>query len=108
MGYMQHRTIIVTAWEKHIHLIRRKALEIFPKCLVSNIMNPKLNSDAFLCIASDGSKEGWDESNIGDKRRDAFMKWLDAERISDRLCVSYIEVQNYDDGQRRRITRRSK
>lgn len=84
MGYFNHHTIVVTAWGR-LEKVRDKALIIFPKSQVSEILTTINEQESFF-IAPDGSKEGWEESDQGNDNRLLFTNYLDQNNID------YIEV----------------
>lgn len=97
MGYMRHHAIFVTGenmpetgypgkWLKAAH---EKAKELFP--VVSEILPGLVNTEDSFFIPPDGSKEGWPESDEGDRRRDQMIRYL-----RDSWC-SWIEIQYGDD-----------
>lgn len=74
MEYMRHDAIIVQAFRsKEIKLAHAKAVEL--GLTVTEIIESPINGYVNFMIASDGSKEGWDESNLGNTRREAWMAW---------------------------------
>ena len=76
MGYINHHAIIATAWDvKCIKDAHAKAREIFGDTCTEVVVSP-INGYATFFIAPDGSKEGWDDSNAGDNRRDHLHAWL--------------------------------
>ncbi len=110
MGYMRHHVIIVTGIDiddrtERAHKIAR---DIFP--VVSSILKSQMNGYKSFFIPPDGSKEGWEESDEGDKRRDRFIEQLKkhlAYEGGEGFKVTWCEVQYYDDGGDDRITRAS-
>jgi hypothetical protein len=73
MGYIKHHAIVLTTWED-IRPIVLKARE-----LGLDVLGPsfsKVNGYATICIPPDGSKEGWTESDEGDRVRYEFKTWL--------------------------------
>jgi hypothetical protein len=86
MGYIKHHAIVVTGsrW-KHALPEDREGTEIDDAhtaareagCLVSEIVGPGVNDTFSFLVAADGSKEGWGESDEGDRARDRFVAWLD-------------------------------
>ena len=106
MGYMRRHAIIVTddGYEesKNINAAHAKATEIFP--WVSEICPPQVNGERrFFFIPPDGSKDGWVKSDEGDKRRDAFVEWLNGFNG----CVHWVEVCYAEDEPNTRVTRAS-
>lgn len=98
MGYIRHHAIAVSTWdEAAINKANLKAIEIFGE-LVSGIIKSKINGYVSFFIAPDGSKEGWSESNEGDKNREQFINWINSEAYSDGSNVySYAEFYYGDD-----------
>jgi hypothetical protein len=82
MGYIRNHAIIVTAtYGNYIELAHAKATKIFP--WVSPISVPELNESRSFFIPPDGSKEGWVESDIGNKERAEFKSWLRKQAYED-------------------------
>lgn len=96
MGYMRHHAIIVTGWAgmEDLHTL---ASNIFPT--VSSLTGISVNGFRSFLIPPDGSKNGWDESDVGDDRRDRFIA-----ELQDADC-NYIEVQYADDDGVSKISR---
>lgn len=106
MGYLKHHTIVVTGWqEEKVLEAREKAVSIFNEAfagyhmprnvgdiLVSPILSGMVNSQYSFFIAPDGSKEGWEASDMGDNARDNFIKWLKDGRENDEHYLDYFEV----------------
>lgn len=92
MGYMRHNAIIVTSWnDKLIGEAIAKAKEI--GLIVLGPANSVVNSYQTILIAPDGSKEGWTESNTGDRQREQFRDWLNAQRYEDgSTALEWVEV----------------
>jgi len=104
MGYIKHNAIIVTGWQDDKILeSRNKAIEIFDEHfsgepivrpygskLVSEIIPSLANGQYSFFIAPDGSKEGWETSENGDRAREEFCKWLNSD--PNNHC-DYIEVR---------------
>ncbi len=105
MGYMRHHAIIVTgAHEEWIRIARDVALGFFPREQVSSILGPMTNNYETFCISPDGSKEGWEESDIGDKRREKFIQWLEGQRYEDHSSpLDWVCVQYGDDDKKTEI-----
>lgn len=97
MGYMRHNAIVVSSWKEDLlEQAHAKAVEL--DCSVSAITGEVTNGYRSFLVAPDGSKEGWDESNEGDARRDALAAWLDAQRYEDdSTSLQWIEVQYGDE-----------
>jgi hypothetical protein len=116
MGYIKHNAIIVIGWQDDKVLeSRNKAIQIFDEYfsdepivkpygskLVSEIIPGLTNGQSSFFIAPDGSKEGWETSQNGDRAREEFCKWLDSD--PDNYC-DYIEVRFGGDDSREMIVR---
>ena len=107
MGYMRHHAIVVTTYSaSHIadaH-VKATALGLNP----TPIQESAINTYVSFAVLPDGSKEGWDESDTGDTRRDAFIAWMNAQRFSDGSSpLDWAEVQYGDDEGETCITRHS-
>jgi len=50
---------------------------------ISDIMMSATNEYYTFFVPPDGSKEGWPESDAGDKSRSAFMDWCDSQAYED-------------------------
>ena len=99
MGYIVNHTIIVEGFEeKHMLEARGIACSIFAKHdlhgLVSGIYPHAINGTMSFMIAPDGSKEGWDVSDQGDKARDEFIAWLIGARTrkDNRRYLDWVEI----------------
>jgi len=90
MSYTRHHAIVATHWERdELELIRDEALDM--GCDVSQIVRSTTNDYYSFMVAPDGSKEGWDESDDGDGRRDCVTASLDcagAEWVEVEYCNS--------------------
>jgi hypothetical protein len=76
MGYMAHHAIIVTGWDPiQVRTAHDEARKIFGS-LVTEIVTSEINGYQTFFVGPDGSKEGWDESDAGNARRDQFRTWL--------------------------------
>lgn len=93
MGYIKHDAIILTAWdEERMAKIHAKAQETgLP---VSEIVKSPVNGYRSFFIAPDGSKEGWDASDEGDRRRETFKHWL---RANPELYCEWVQVSYSSD-----------
>lgn len=97
MGYMRHHAIIVTSSDKEsLATARGVANGLFGT--VSEIVPSITNGYASFLVAPDGSKDGWNDSELGDGARDAFVNWLDTQRFADgSTLLNWVEVQYGDD-----------
>lgn len=78
MGYIRNHAIVVTAtYDKHIDRAHEEASKIFP--WVSPISPEATNGTRSFFVPPDGSKEGWEESETGDAKREQFKTWLRAQ-----------------------------
>ena len=77
MGLIRHHGIIVTSGcgPERIREAWIKAVEIFDG-FISAITDSPVNGYQSFLIVPDGSKEGWDRSYEGNKRRKEFIHWL--------------------------------
>ena len=114
MGYMRHHAIVVTSWsDKHIQAAHKAAKEIYSNWsknilfgaivggfdgLVSPIMCSPINSYMTFIVAPDGSKEGWDDSDEGNFKRDELIEWLEGAERKDNFDWAEIEYGGDGDG----------
>jgi len=83
MGHIRNHAIIVTAeYGDHIHRAHTKARQIFGN-YVSEVTPSGTNGSQSFFVPPDGSKEGWEESHAGDRRREEFKTWLRAQAYDD-------------------------
>jgi hypothetical protein len=95
MGYMRHHAVVVSSFRKeYAEEARQKAVELGMS--VSELLGPVVNGYHSFFVGTDGSKEGWNDSNDGDKKRDALAAYLDSMRDNNRWA-EWIEVQYGDD-----------
>ena len=81
MSHVTHHAIVVTTWNKARAVAAQAAARrIFGDDLVTPFASAIVNEYHTFLVGSDGSKEGWNESNHGDDQRDAFVAWLKAQR----------------------------
>lgn len=79
MRYIRHHAIVVTTWDdKKIEVLRNNAIKIFGN-LVTEVIKSNINGYNTFFIAPDGSKEGWEDSDIGDKNRSLFLSYIKGE-----------------------------
>lgn len=82
MGYVRHNAIVVTSWNgARIGLARAHAVALGMS--VTEIIQTPVNVDYSFLVGPDGSKEGWEDSDVGDKRREQFRTWLRAQAYED-------------------------
>lgn len=93
MGYIRHDAIVVTAWdEKRLSKARDKAKEL--NLPVTEIVDSSINSYPSFLIATDGSKEGWADSDAGDEAREAWKRWARKQAEEEELWIDWAHV-NY-------------
>lgn len=74
MGYINDEAIIVTGHSADaLSEPMRRARDLGLSCTDVAVHN--INSGASFLIVPDGSKEGWSDSDRGDERRAAWIKW---------------------------------
>lgn len=84
MGYYEHHAIVVTCYrEMATKTARDEAIEIFGEEFVTEILQAPINVWYTFFIAPDGSKEGWVESDIGDRKREEFLAWIARQAFED-------------------------
>lgn len=98
MGYIRHHSIVVTTWDKDkVKIVYDKAKEIFG-ANVSEIVNSNINGYQSFFVAPDGSKEGWEESEQGDKNRASFLEFIEQQKYEDDSnSISFAELFYGDD-----------
>lgn len=97
MSYLRHHAIIVTACD-HNHILdaNNAAMEYFFDTQVSDIVISPISRYYSFVVFTDGSKEGWDESDIGDSAREKLVSWLKSYK-ADYCPFSFAEFQYGDD-----------
>jgi len=80
MGFVEHHAIVVTSWHEE-HLKKAHSHAIFLDMCVSDIIDSKKNGYHSFLIGPDGSKSGWEDSDIGDKRREQWKQFVLAEKF---------------------------
>ena len=94
MGYIRHHSIVVTTFDDDsIKEAHQKAKNLFGH--VSEIVKSSINGYMSFFIAPDGSKEGWPDSDTGDKLRKEFIDWI--EEGEESRYLDYVEVFYGDD-----------
>lgn len=99
MGYMRHHAILVTTCHNGFFLqAKEKAENLFPPEIL-RCADSVTNGYQTIVVTPDGSKEGWEESSVGDAAREQFLKWLEDQRCADGSSYySWVCVQYGDDG----------
>lgn len=92
MSTTTHHAIIVSSWdENRLAAAHRHALEIFP--CVSSIQASRVNGTQSFFIPPDGSKDGWPQSDDGDRERRAFLDYMEAQRYEcGSSALDWVEV----------------
>ena len=101
MGYMKHHAIVVTGSEDEIQEAHLMACKIFEG--ISELTPVAINGYQSFFIPPDGSKEGWEDSEMGDIHRNSFIDWLTKRGGA----VKWVEVQYGDDDKETKIIRDS-
>ncbi len=108
MGHIRHHAILVTSFdERGIKDAHQEAERIFAamedispvsaKLEISPIIESPLNEYKTFFIPPDGSKEGWDTSDQGDRCRKEFVDWLNSRRFDDGSSYLDWAVVRYGD-----------
>jgi hypothetical protein len=78
MGYMAHHAIVVTSWHEG-RIIEAHGRAVSIGLRPTAVTDEAINGYRSFLIPPDGSKEGWDDSDAGDAKRDAFMDIIDKD-----------------------------
>lgn len=99
MGYMAHHAIVVTTWKNE--LIQEAHNRAVSLCMnTSSICQITTNGYYSFFIPTDGSKEGWPESDKGDARRAEFKKWCSEQAYEDgSSALEWVEISYSSDDQ---------
>jgi hypothetical protein len=93
MGYIVHHAIIITTWNGS----RAETVADMATSMGLQVLGPServVNRYRSILICPDGSKDGWDESDAGDVRRDKFLAWLDTQRYEDGSSdLDWVEIR---------------
>jgi len=103
MGYIKNHAIVVTSFDDKLllkcRLLAKKIFkeefmkdEYLPKegsNLVSSVVSGIINNTTSFFIAPDGSKEGWETSDCGDRAR---KRTIDMIKDVGGGAVSYVEL----------------
>ena len=82
MGYIRHNAIVVTSWDEGAITAAVAEAHLIGLTVIWQSQEG-MNGYRSLLICPDGSKEGWNESDEGNKRRRAFRAWLNEQRYAD-------------------------
>ncbi|GAA5172988.1 hypothetical protein [Viridibacterium curvum] len=104
MGYMRHDAIVVTSWKREA-LIEAAQHAVAIGLDVIGPSEDATNGIATFLVCPDGSKEGWEESNLFDGLRATFLKYLNGVRHEDNSsCLSWVAIAYGSDDQGAEIT----
>lgn len=84
MGYIRNETMVVSGWDAaRVLRAHSAASAIFDSHqngrLVSGLTQHMSNGGAAFFIAPDGSKEGWNTSDVAATSRAEFIEWLKSD-----------------------------
>jgi len=88
MGYIKHHSIIVVGSEKNVRIVNRKAKELIGH-LVSNVINTRMNAYYSFFVSPDGSKEGWEDSNYYELKRQELFDFVYSTDYVDIIEVKF-------------------
>jgi len=95
MSYIVHNNIVVTCNDyaaDKFSKVHKAAIESFGS-LVSPIIKTELNGYLSFFIATDGSKEGWPEAALAEKKRIAFCDYIDTFAYEDGSTpIDYVDI----------------
>lgn len=90
MGYIKHDAIVVSSFKKeYTEQAWKMAIKLGLEC--TEIIISHINSEHSFLIASDGSKEGWEDSEKGDVARESWIQWA-KDNKSD-ILLDWIHVR---------------
>ncbi len=106
MGIMAHHAIVITCYnEERIEQAVTQAKILFGGAFH---ITPSQFGYYSILIAPDGSKEGWEDSDIGDCNRLAFVSWLREQVFEDGSSpFAWVEVRFGADDFNTHVTRDS-
>ena len=109
MGYERNHAIIVSAWDGRLDDLQsaRRSIAKQTAFRPTNITHDGrgLGYHSFL-VPPDGSKEGWEDSDVGDRDRDKVVKILRKHEFEDGSNpLHWVEVQYHDDNGDDKVTR---
>ena len=96
MSHTKHDAIVITTWDPPlIKSAQRKAKKLgLP---VTNICRSSINGYYTICVCPDGSKEGWDESEAGDKGRAELVAWMKTHAYEDGSNrLQWVHIEYYE------------
>lgn len=84
MGTVIHRATIVTSWNLPlVRAARRKAGLLFSQGTLTSVKMSPVNKYGSFAILTCGSKAGWLDSDMDDKNRQDFLRWVAEQAYSD-------------------------
>lgn len=102
MGYIRHHAIVCTSWSlKRLEAARVRCLELGAN--VTEVVRGSINEYHSFMVGPDGSKEGWQESDAGDERREKIKAALREGYADGGTYIEWIEVQYGDENHDSRI-----
>lgn len=109
MGYMAHHAMVFTSWNREaLEKVHVEARSYGAKC--TPIIEGNINSEYSFLLAPDGSKEGWEDSDLGDKRRQRIAAFIETLNCGDGSNpISWVSVRfGGDEPDRAEIEMRNK
>lgn len=103
MGVINHNAIIATTWnEKEAKRIKKFVSSLNPDSKKLFLFGKQvMNRTITVAMVPDGSEEGWDESNKGDKLRTKFIKELKKNDYEDGSSPwKFVEISYGEYGQK--------
>lgn len=119
MGYINNHAVVFTvfgyaaegvqvaieAWARDVDTIPNPPFNYRPSVLLRGPVVGLVNDSVSFAFLPDGSKEGWDTSDLGDEARRRLVEVLESFRYEDGSSpVRYIEV-SYDEQDRKQVVR---
>lgn len=106
MGYLRHEAVIVSGWNaEHVLQAHAAASSIFNQegmgALVGGLTHHAINGGAAFLISPDGSKEGWEQSEVGKQLRQEFIAYLKGTLARDLWLDWCLVLVGGDDGEYR-------
>lgn len=78
MGTIHHHAMILTSYKEDA--VRQAHAEAFRLGMtISDVVASPANGYSSFAVFPDGSKEWWDDSNIGNQRRKELQSWIDGD-----------------------------
>lgn len=85
MGRIQHHAIVATTWDDSMVTKIKKFISESPLKHLFSVGPVAINGYVSVVMFPDGSKEGWDDSDVGDAERnksivlleDGYSEWVE-------------------------------